>query len=324
LVDRRKLQDLAKAYRQSAEETINLCVQKGYQARSPVWDSVVSLLRSEESAAQVGLWFTQGRAISKDLQDMVGDDLIVGYFIEKFIVNLNNRCAVLLPTELANLAGIVIRQLAILQEIPTALASLQSRLDKIPPPAVLNIRGPLQHQAEVDTNILPLWQVVVENTQAESIAKNVRVSIDNPNPKIIMSFPMNLHLMHDNNKPFQKCHDIRYGDPLTFDLFACGQVDPEMYYIYRSDGDESEQIGPEWMLSSEDNDIISPAVHHPGGWRFDVRAVPDPPASPAHQAFCLPNQLSHGIPESETTLFEIQKAPLDIATERDSCYCWQY
>jgi hypothetical protein len=166
--------------------------------------------------------------------------------------------------------------------------------------------------------------VVVENTQAESIAKNVRVSIDNPNPKIIMSFPMNLHLMHDNNKPFQKCHDIRYGDPLTFDLFACGQVDPEMYYIYRSDGDESEQIGPEWMLSSEDNDIISPAVHHPGGWRFDVRAVPDPPASPAHQAFCLPNQLSHGIPESETTLFEIQKAPLDIATERDSCYCWQY
>jgi hypothetical protein len=164
---------------------------------------------------------------------------------------------------------------------------LQSRLDKIPPPAVLNIRGPFQHQAEVDINILPLWQVVVENTQAESIAKNVRVSIDNPNPKIIMSFPMNLHLMHDNNKPFQKCHDIRYGDPLTYDLFACGQVDPEMYYIYRSDGDESEQIGPEWTLSSDDNDIISPAVHHPGGWRFDVRAVPDPPASPAHQTFCL-------------------------------------
>jgi hypothetical protein len=54
-LDQRKRKDLAKAYRRSAEEIINLCVQEGYPARSPVWNSIVSLLRSEERAGQIAL-----------------------------------------------------------------------------------------------------------------------------------------------------------------------------------------------------------------------------------------------------------------------------
>jgi hypothetical protein len=113
-LDQRKREDLSNAYRQSAEEIINLCVQEGYPARSPAWNSVVSLLRSEERAGQIALWFTQGPASYEDLQDMIGDDLIVGHFIKKFIMRLNDRCAVLLPPDLANLLGILSRQQGLL------------------------------------------------------------------------------------------------------------------------------------------------------------------------------------------------------------------
>jgi hypothetical protein len=114
LLDRFKRQQLDKAYRQSAEETIILCEKEGYPARSLVWNSVASLLRSEERAGQVALWFTQGRARYEDLQDMVGDNPIVSHFVKEFIVRLNYRCAVLLPPDLANLAGILSRRLALL------------------------------------------------------------------------------------------------------------------------------------------------------------------------------------------------------------------
>ena len=103
-----------------------------------------------------------------------------------------------------------------------------------------------------------------------------------------MSFPIDLHRMHDNHKPFTKTHDIRYGEPVTFDMFACGQVGPQdMYYLYRADGDEVRQVGPEWMLSNNDNDIISTAVREPEGWRFDIVVTPDPPASPSRTHVCV-------------------------------------
>lgn len=152
---------------------------------------------------------------------------------------------------------------------------------------VLEVLGPNKRMSEVDTNQLPLWFVTVRNNQPGSIARNVRVRMDHPDPKIVMWFPVDLHRMHDNDKPFKRIHDIRYGEAVTFDLFACGQLDPDMYYLYRADGDESSQVGPEWMLSEDDNSIISQASREPEGWRFDVIATPDPPALPAAAPFCL-------------------------------------
>ena len=90
---------------------------------------------------------------------------------------------------------------------------------------VLEIRGPLSRQAEVDTIHCPLWYVIVENTQPGSVSKNVSVRMNNPRPEIIMSFHVDLHRMHDNDKPFKKRHDIRYGEKITFDLLACGQAE---------------------------------------------------------------------------------------------------
>jgi hypothetical protein len=45
---------------------------------------------------------------------MIGDDLTVGHFIKEFIARLNDRCAVLLPPDLANLEGILSRRLSLL------------------------------------------------------------------------------------------------------------------------------------------------------------------------------------------------------------------
>jgi tetratricopeptide (TPR) repeat protein len=109
-----KRQRLASAYRESAEETIELCVQKGYPTRSPVWESVTSLLRSEEKARQVAHWYIQRQIRPNELQDMAKNDPIVGHFIKEFIVRLNNRRAVLLPLDLANLADTIIEGVALL------------------------------------------------------------------------------------------------------------------------------------------------------------------------------------------------------------------
>lgn len=151
----------------------------------------------------------------------------------------------------------------------------------------LRILGPCSRMAEVDTNLLPLWSIIVENTQPGSVARSVRVRMDHPEPQIVMSFPIDLHRMHDNDKPFTKAHDVRYGEPITFDLFACGQLNPDQYYLYRADGDESSQTGPEWMLSSDDNLAISCASRESDGWKFDVIATPDPPASSVRVQFSL-------------------------------------
>jgi hypothetical protein len=121
-LDWRKRQRLASAYRESAEETIELCVCKGYPARSPVWESVTSLLGSEEKARQVALWYTQHRIRSKELQEMAKNDPIVVRFIKEFIVRLNDRRAVLLPLDLANLADIISERVALLLDEPKSEA----------------------------------------------------------------------------------------------------------------------------------------------------------------------------------------------------------
>jgi hypothetical protein len=88
----------------------------------------VSLLRSEERAAQVALWYTQGQASYQDLQDIMGDDPTVGHFIKEFIVRLNDRCAVLLPPDLANAVGIIRRDLALLgQQVQSEAPQRASR-----------------------------------------------------------------------------------------------------------------------------------------------------------------------------------------------------
>ncbi len=144
---------------------------------------------------------------------------------------------------------------------------------------VLKINGPFQRLDDVDTNELPRWYVTVENTKQNTCAKNVCVQITNPTPLISTAFPIVLHRLHDNNRPFQQTHNVRYGEPITFDLFACGQTDPDMFYLYRADGDESSQLGPEWMLNEDDNTVISDAIRQTEGWRFDLTAVADPPTS---------------------------------------------
>lgn len=153
--------------------------------------------------------------------------------------------------------------------------------------AVLKLSGPFQRNAEVDTNILPMWYIIVENTNKGTVAENVCVRMTNPDPPITMAFPIILHRLHDNNRPFEQRHNIRYGEPVTFDLFACGQINPDMFYLYRADGDEASQKSPEWMLSEDDNSVISAAGHRAEGWQFDVIATADPPASQASAIFCF-------------------------------------
>lgn len=112
-LDRLKRRRLASAYRDSAEETINLCVQEGYEARSAVWNRVTDLLGSEVRARQIARWYTQG--ISPDeLQDMDNGDPTVGHFLRDFIVRLNDRRADLLPVDLANLADIISERMVLL------------------------------------------------------------------------------------------------------------------------------------------------------------------------------------------------------------------
>jgi hypothetical protein len=82
LLDWLKRRQLAKAYRQSTEETINLCEQEGYPGRSPVWNNVVSLIGNEGRARRVARWYTR-QPSPKDLQDVIGGDPTVGHFFEE-------------------------------------------------------------------------------------------------------------------------------------------------------------------------------------------------------------------------------------------------
>ena len=103
---------LAAAYRASAHETIELCVQEGYPAGSAEWNSVTDLLGSEERARQVAHWYTQGRVSSNELADMEKGDAAVGRFIQEFITRLNVRRTDLLPLDLANVVDILSARLA--------------------------------------------------------------------------------------------------------------------------------------------------------------------------------------------------------------------
>lgn len=184
--------------------------------------------------------------------------------------------------ELADDVGMVVHK-----NPTTPLAEMKTQ-EAVPLVPVLLIDGPFHRLAAVDTvQGIPLAFVRVRNTTPDTVARNVVVQINDPEPAIPMSFPITLHRMHDNDKPFQKAHDLRYGESVTFDVIACGQIEPDMFYIYRADGDGDSQIGPEWMLSNRDNEIIATSSRDRTGWRFSVVATPDPPAHQVSRKFAI-------------------------------------
>lgn len=134
-----------------------------------------------------------------------------------------------------------------------------------------------------------ILRVKIENVTPHSMARNLSIRLTESLPEIPLSFPVTLHRMHDNpktNQPYELRHNLRYREPIVFDVISCGEKgDPPMFYIYRADPDFDSQSTCEWMLSDNDNLIIATSAESFGGWYFKLSAVGDPPAEPVEKWF---------------------------------------
>lgn len=115
-----------------------------------------------------------------------------------------------------------------------------------------------------------LWRVELANTEPETIARRARVRLESDPGLPVL--PVSVHEKHDNTPPYKEDRDVRYGEPIQFDIIAKG-IDNDNLYIVRSDmGD-----GYVYQLSESEREAIRDKLWG-DGWTLILRAVADPPA----------------------------------------------
>lgn len=105
--DRRKRRRDTDAYQTAADATIQRCEIEGHPARSDVWNSVTTLLATTTRARQIASWYATGTIDTAEFQDMIGDDPIIGQFLEYFISLLDRQRADALPLDLQVVTDII-------------------------------------------------------------------------------------------------------------------------------------------------------------------------------------------------------------------------
>lgn len=131
------------------------------------------------------------------------------------------------------------------------------------------MQGAPQQEARVPLPV-QLWRVELADTEPETIARRVRVRLESDPPLPV--FPVSVHEKHDNNPPYRQERDVRYGEPIEFDIIAKG-IDNDSLYIVRSDMGE----GYLHQLSDSEREAIGDRLWG-NGWTLILRAVADPPA----------------------------------------------
>lgn len=129
-------------------------------------------------------------------------------------------------------------------------------------------------QSREETRVVPfqvqLWRVELANTEPETVAKGAKVRLES-DPTLPV-FPVSVHEKHDNNAPYRQERDVRYGEPIEFDLIAKG-TDNDSVYMLRSDMGE----GYVHQLSQLEREAIRARLWE-NGWTLILRVVADPPA----------------------------------------------
>jgi len=158
------------------------------------------------------------------------------------------------------------------------------------PARTLRLDPPRDYENEiVDQTPAVLWRIPVTNCAQGSIARNVEVTLYSCNVPELRMLPVVLHRMHDNpadSRSFRRQWDIRPKETLLFDLISQDKANPTIFYLFRSDGDPTQQLGPDWMLSSTEQQAIYRLALSTGA-RFTVRAMPDPPAKGTERDYIL-------------------------------------
>lgn len=127
-----------------------------------------------------------------------------------------------------------------------------------------------------------LWRVPLVNSKPNSRANNVKAWLYGAEPNLAV-LPVSLHEMHDNTLPFRQQRNVRYGEPIVFDVVSEDLANDSVFYLFRSDGDLQT---PDHMMS-EDDGITVMAAAVTGGWGLTLRAVADPPTRGIEQRYVL-------------------------------------
>ena len=135
-----------------------------------------------------------------------------------------------------------------------------------------------QPSVESQTPVL-LWRVELINTAIGTKAANVRVLLEASVPNLGV-LPINLHEKHDDPAPFRQLRDMRYGEPVTFDIIA--NAGRDSFFFWRSDL----AAGYVYHLSDSEMSIIGKKLKTEG-ITIRLKAVADPPVSVAEQEYHL-------------------------------------
>ena len=157
-----------------------------------------------------------------------------------------------------------------------------------PPEAVLEFSAPepqvvhlVDTQTGFDRGSVRLWRVTVTNRIEGTCAQQTTIRLAKSEPPIPV-FPVDLHRYHNDERPYDKKHDIRYGEPVTVDVIG-KDVKVDRFYLWRSDlpPHYGDYIYP---LSDSEKKIVFDALLE-DGMVITLRAVPDVPAKFVEQSY---------------------------------------
>lgn len=115
-----------------------------------------------------------------------------------------------------------------------------------------------------------LWRVIITNEVVGTVARNVRLILSRSEPDIGLP-PVDLHETRDNRDPPRRSRDLRYGEPIVFDVVA-KRIGSGAIYLCRGDLTE----GYAYKLSELEMQRIEKALYGNGVLLF-IHCVGDPP-----------------------------------------------
>lgn len=157
-----------------------------------------------------------------------------------------------------------------------------------PPEAVLEFGEPEQQvvhlidtRTGLDRGRVLLWRVTVTNRIEGTCARQTTIRLAKSEPTIPV-LPVDLHRYHNDERPYDKRHDIRYGEPVTVDVIG-KDVKVDRFFLWRSDlpSHYGDYIYP---LSDSEKRIVFDALLE-DGIVITLRAVPDLPAKFVEQSY---------------------------------------
>lgn len=119
-----------------------------------------------------------------------------------------------------------------------------------------------------------IWRIPVTNVAEKTCAERTTIRLVKSEPPLPV-LPVDLHRYHDDERPFDKRHDIRHGEPVIVDVIG-RDVKMDRFYLWRSDlpAHYADYIYP---LSDSEKQIVFDALLK-DGMVITLRAVPDVPA----------------------------------------------